>query len=81
VTTGLIGSLNAFTEIFSMAEDGGPTARFGETAIGAARVSGYHLYRVFSDNFYGEAAALSFCLLLVALVVSAFNFIILTPRD
>lgn len=81
VTTGLIGSLNAFTEIFAMAEDGGPTASFGATTIGAARVSGFHLYRTFADNFYGQAAALSFCLLLVALVVSAFNFYVLTPRD
>jgi len=82
VTTGLIGSLNAFTEVFAMTPDGGPTLNLGDgLTIAGSRVSGYHLYRIFEDNFYGQAAATSFCLLGVALVVSAFNFYFLTPRD
>jgi ABC-type sugar transport system permease subunit len=49
--------------------------------MGTARLSGFHLYRTFDDNFYGQAAAISFCLLAVALIISAFNFYFLAPRD
>ncbi|MEQ8820619.1 MAG: sugar ABC transporter permease [Sumerlaeia bacterium] len=80
--TGLVATLNAFSEIYSMTDNtGGPGVNVGGQTLQAARVSGYHLYRVFDDSFYGQAAAISFFLLAIALVVSVINFKFLAPKD
>ncbi len=82
VITGLMGSLNAFAEIYAMTDDtGGASLQlFGQT-LQSARISGYHLYKVFDQSMYGEAAAISFLLLFVALAVSYANFRFLRSSD
>ena len=80
--TGLVGTLNAFAEIYAMTDDtGGTSMEIGETTLQAARISGYHLYKVFELSFYGQAAAISFVLLAIALVISWINFKVLNPKD
>lgn len=80
--TGLMGSLNAFSEVYAMTNDTGGTSveLMGET-LASARISGYHLFKVFDANMYGQAAAISFFLLAIALVISAANFMFFKPRD
>ncbi len=82
IVTGLMGALNAFAEIYSMTDDTGGTSveLFGQT-LQSARVSGYHLYKVFDQSQYGQAAAISFLLLFIALLVSYVNYKVLTPKD
>lgn len=77
VITGLMGSLNAFTEIYAMAAtkyaQGGPYVEsFGHT-VGVTKVSGFYLYKTFEQGDYGRAAAMSFILLVVAFVISVLN--------
>lgn len=77
VITGLMGALNAFTEIYAMAAtkyaQGGPYIdAFGHT-VGVTKVSGFYLYKTFEQGDYGRAAAMSFLLLIVAFVISALN--------
>ncbi len=82
VITGLVGSLNAFTEIYAMTNNtGGPSMSFLGETVRAGRISGYHLYRTFDDGFYGRAAAISYILLLIALVISWLNFKILRTKE
>ncbi len=82
VIIGLVGALNAFTEIYSMtANSGGPSMMFFGTTVRAARISGYHLFRVFDDAFYGQAAAISYVLLTIALIISYINFRLLASRE
>jgi len=82
VITGLMSSLNAFSEIYALTDDtGGPSIQvFGQT-LQAARTSGYHLYKVFDSSMYGNAAAISFVLLLIALAISYVNYRTLIPKD
>lgn len=72
--TGTISCLTAFTEIYAMTTNtGGPTTQvFGQT-VRAANLAGYHLYRSFSEGAYGKAAAISFVLLGIALIISFIN--------
>jgi ABC-type sugar transport system permease subunit len=75
--TGLMGALNAFTEIYAMTAtkyaQGGPYIEsFGHT-VGVTKVSGFYLYKTFEQGDYGRAAAMSFLLLIVAFVISALN--------
>lgn len=75
--TGLMGALNAFTEIYAMAAtkyaQGGPFITvFGHT-VGATKLSGFYLYKTFEQGDYGRSAAMSFLLLVVALVISVVN--------
>lgn len=82
IITGLVMSLNAFTEIYAMTNNtGGPSMTFMNQTVRAARISGYHLYRTFDDAFYGEAAAISYILLVIALVISYINFRILREKE
>lgn len=82
VITGLMASLNAFSEIYAMTDDtGGTSVNVFGTTLQSARISGYHLYKVFDQSMYGEAAAISFLLLLIALIISYINFKILIPRE
>ncbi|RME87012.1 MAG: sugar ABC transporter permease [Planctomycetota bacterium] len=81
VITGTIACLTAFTEVYAMTSNtGGPTVQvFGRT-LKSANLIGYYLYRNFADAFYGRAAALSFILLGIALVISALNMMVLQER-
>ena len=56
VITGIIGSLNAFTEIYAMTA-GGPQVVIGGEAVGSTSVAGYYLYKQFDAGNYGYAAA------------------------
>ncbi|MDX2175623.1 MAG: sugar ABC transporter permease [Candidatus Sumerlaeia bacterium] len=80
--TGLVGALSSFAEIYAMTDNtGGPSLEIGGVTLQSARVSGYHLYRYFQDSMYGEAAAMSFLLLVVATIISVVNMKILSPKD
>ena len=82
VITGTIGCLNAFTEIYSMTSNtGGPTMQAFGATVRSAQVAGYLLYKNFSDGFYGYAAAISFVLLAIALVISVINMKVLKSDD
>ena len=77
IITGLMGALNAFTEIYAMAAtkyaQGGPFIdSFGHT-VGVTKVSGFYLYKTFEQGDYGRAAAMSFLLLIVAFTISVLN--------
>lgn len=76
--TGLMATLNAFTEVYAMTFDtGGPVTEFAGESVRAAKLTGYMLWVNFRDFFYGRAAALSFILMAVALVISLGNFALL----
>lgn len=86
VVTGLLGCLQAFAEIYAMAE-GKPYLAlpaglpfFGGTTQGMSRVSGYYLFQSFYEaQEYGYAAAISVALLAVALPISVASFILFQP--
>jgi multiple sugar transport system permease protein len=77
VVTGLMGALNAFTEIYAMSAtkyaQGGPFVDVAGHTVGVTKVSGFYLYKTFEQGEYGMAAAMSFLLLIFALVVSGLN--------
>ncbi len=80
--TGTVGSLNAFAEVYALTDNtGGTSLSIGGQTVQAARISGYHLYRYFQDSMYGEAAAMSYMLLVIALVISVLNAKFLTSKD
>ena len=69
VITGIIGSLNAFTEIYAMTA-GGPQVVIGGEAIGSTSVAGYYLYKQFDAGNYGYAAAISYIMLIITLGIT-----------
>lgn len=73
IITGTIASLNAFTEIYSMTDDGGPFVTVGERVLGATRLTGYYLFQKWQQREYGYAAAMSFILLALTLAISFVN--------
>jgi ABC-type sugar transport system permease subunit len=80
VIIGVVAALNAFAEIYAMTS-GGPSVNVGGEAYGATWVTGYYLF----DTFYvrlklGYAAAMSYALLAIAIVVSLVNLRVLRPR-
>jgi ABC-type sugar transport system permease subunit len=77
--TGILNCLNAFTEFFIMTE-GNPVTLFAGETVGATRVSGYLLYTRFTEMNYGSAAAMSYFLLIFALLVSYLNWRFLRER-
>ncbi|MCC6547216.1 sugar ABC transporter permease [Candidatus Sumerlaeota bacterium] len=82
IVTGFVGTLNAFSEIYALTNDtGGTSINAGNLTLQTARISGYHLYKVFSQAMYGEAAAISFVLLVVALVLSFLSYKFLNVKD
>jgi ABC-type sugar transport system permease subunit len=85
VITGLMGALNAFTEIYAMAAtkyaQGGPFVEVMGRTVGVTKVSGFYLYKTFEQGDYGRAAAMSFLLLIVAFVVSVVNAKALKPEQ
>lgn len=73
--TGLVGVLNGFTEFYAMTRSGGgPSLNFMGQTVQSGRVIGFELYRLFDQSFYGHAAALSFVLLAIALVITWVQF-------
>ncbi|GAB4315186.1 MAG: sugar ABC transporter permease [Candidatus Sumerlaeia bacterium] len=77
--TGVIGALNAFAEIYAMT-GGGPSFNFMGQTVQVARISGYHLFRVFDESFYGRAAAISYVLLFITLIITAIQFKLMGRR-
>lgn len=72
--TGTIASLNAFTEIFAMTNNtGGPTFTVWGETVRTASLSGYYLYSKFADGFYGQAAAISYFILVITVIISVIN--------
>jgi ABC-type sugar transport system permease subunit len=72
VITGMIGALNSFTEIYAMTQ-GKPSVVFWGKSIDITQVSGYYLFRQWERMNYGYAAAMSYILLIVTLIVSWAN--------
>lgn len=87
VVTGTMAALNGFTEIYAMTDAKGgpsfvdPTGLFGHETLGATKISGFYLWKVFSFGRYGYAAAMSYILLMVALCISYLNARWLKSRD
>ncbi|MFZ1947724.1 MAG: sugar ABC transporter permease [bacterium] len=80
VIVGVVSALNAFVEVYAMTA-GGPSVDVGGKAYGATWVTGYYLF----DTFYvklklGYAAAMSYVLLAIAVVVSLVNLRVLRPK-
>ncbi|MBA3065637.1 sugar ABC transporter permease [bacterium] len=73
VIMGTIGSLNAFTEIYSMTQGGPYVVEFMGNIQGATRVSGYYLFEKWETMEYGYAAAVSYVLLFITLGISLVN--------
>jgi len=69
VITGVIASLNAFTEIYAMTAGGPQTVIAGNT-VGSTSVAGYYLYKQFESGNYGYAAAISYMLLIITLGIT-----------
>ncbi|MBF0499081.1 MAG: sugar ABC transporter permease [Candidatus Riflebacteria bacterium] len=67
--TGIIGSLNAFTEIYAMTA-GGPQIVLGGETLGSTQVAGYYLYKQFDGGRHGYAAAISYVLLAITLLLT-----------
>ncbi|OGH57193.1 MAG: hypothetical protein A3G34_09130 [Candidatus Lindowbacteria bacterium RIFCSPLOWO2_12_FULL_62_27] len=80
IVTGILGALNAFTEIYAMTSRGGPNVSVMGNTVGASRISGFYLYLQFEDGQYGYAAAVSYVLLVVAITVSIINVKIFQPK-
>jgi ABC-type sugar transport system permease subunit len=77
---GIISALNAFAEIYAMTA-GGPYYSVGDHALGSTNLSGYYLYRTFEGARYGYAAAISYILLVITLIISAINMKFLGKQD
>ena len=69
VITGIIGSLNAFTEIYAMTSGGPSTVFLGKT-LDSTSVAGYYLYKQFDAGNYGYAAAISYIMLIITLGIT-----------
>jgi ABC-type sugar transport system permease subunit len=73
VVVGTIGALNAFVDVYAMTS-GGPNVDVGGKALGVTWVTGYYVF----DTFYtqwrlGYAAAMSYVLLALAVLISLAN--------
>lgn len=55
-------------------------AAFGDATLQSAKISAFHLYKTFEESSYGRAAAISFVLLVIALMISWLNFKLLKPQ-
>lgn len=75
VVTSMVGILNGFTEFYALTKStGGPALNFMGETVQSGRVAGFHLYRLFDESYYGAASAMSFILLVMALIITAINF-------
>jgi ABC-type sugar transport system permease subunit len=74
IITGIMASLNAFTEIYAMTNStGGPAIEIWGKTARAAKLSGFYLYKNFESGKYGYSAAISYMLLVIALGISFLN--------
>jgi len=73
VVTGIMASLNAFTEFYIMT-DGNPVSTVMGHSVGVTKITGYYLFSKFSEMRYGYSAAMSYILLAFALALSWLNF-------
>lgn len=74
IITGILASLNAFTEIYAMTNaTGGPAIQVWDGTARAAKLSGFYLFSNFEMGRYGYAAAISYLLLVIALAISFVN--------
>ncbi|MBI1291527.1 ABC transporter permease subunit [bacterium] len=79
--TGMVGTLNAFSEVYAMTDDtGGTSLTIGGITLKSGAISGYYLYKAFAESMYGEAAAISFVLLVIALLISFVSYRVLEPK-
>lgn len=69
VITGVIASLNAFTEIYAMTA-GEPLVVIAGNTVGSTSVAGYYLFKQFDSGNYGYAAAISYMLLIITLGIT-----------
>jgi len=81
VIMGTMSSLNAFTEIYAMTDNGGPVVLLGNHTLGATKLTGYYLFSKWQNHEYGYAAAMSYILLIIAVVISLINSYILRRDD
>jgi multiple sugar transport system permease protein len=73
VIIGTISALNAFVEVYAMT-GGGPNVDVGGKALGATWVTGYYIFDTFYTQFrLGYAAAMSYVLLALTLIISVIN--------
>jgi multiple sugar transport system permease protein len=73
IIIGTISALNAFAEVYAMTS-GGPNVDVGGRALGATWVTGYYIFDTFYNQFrLGYAAAMSYVLLALTLVVTFVN--------
>jgi len=73
VIIGTISALNAFAEVYAMTS-GGPNVDVGGKALGATWVTGYYVFDAFYNQFrLGYAAAMSYVLLALTLIVTVVN--------
>jgi len=80
VIIGTISALNAFAEVYAMTS-GGPNVDVGGKALGATWVTGYYVFDAFYNQFrLGYAAAMSYVLLALTLIVSVVNRRFLSPE-
>ena len=78
IITGTMSALNAFTEVYVMATSkyggfGGPYIQLHGESLGSTSLSGLYLYQLFERAEYGKAAAFSYLLMTIALIISYIN--------
>lgn len=86
IITGTMSALNAFTELYAMASSkyggyGGPFINVGGNSLGSTTLSGLYLYLIFERGEYGKAAAFSYLLMIVALIISFANMKLLKAEE
>lgn len=80
IVTGIMGGLNAFTEIYAMTNSsGGPNIVVAGKTMGATSISGFYLWKQFDFGRYGYAASISYVMLAIALTLTYINFKIIKP--
>jgi len=73
VIIGTISALNAFAEVYAMTS-GGPNVNIAGRALGATWVTGYYVFDTFYNQFkLGYAAAMSYVLLALTLIITFVN--------
>ncbi|HBC74677.1 MAG: hypothetical protein A2008_09010 [Candidatus Wallbacteria bacterium GWC2_49_35] len=78
--TGIIGALNAFTEIYAMTKGGPIMTVFGKS-LGATKLTGYYLFTKWEQSEFGYAAAMSYALLVLTIIISKIQEKVLSPED
>jgi len=79
VVTGMIGVFSAFAEFYGMT-DGGPWITFHENTLGMTKATGLYLFRQFESLKLGYAAAISFILLIITIIISFISMRLLRQR-